>query len=175
MLSYRHSFHAGNFTDIIKHIVLVEILDYLNQKATLFDYIDTHAGAGLYNLKSDHASKLEEYSSGIRKLTMNDFPELTRYFEVIHTYNQPGTMTIYPGSPSIAACFLRPQDRAWLYELLPGLSIYFLDVISFMVNSNKPDHKVIVAGMIINDSKIEKRFSAFFGKGTIDLSSAEST
>lgn len=119
MLSYRHSFHAGNFADIIKHIVLVDILEHLTQKETPFDYIDTHAGAGIYDLKSAHAIKLQEHSGGIGKLAMEDFAELARYFEVIHSFNQPDTITIYPGSPSIANYFLRPQDRAWLYELHP--------------------------------------------------------
>lgn len=119
MLSYRHSFHAGNFADIIKHIVLVEILDHLTQKETPFEYIDTHSGAGLFNLNSNHATKLEEHTNGIGKLTFKDFPELAHYFEVINSYNKSGASNFYPGSPSIAKYFLRPQDRAWLYELHP--------------------------------------------------------
>ncbi|MFT5140681.1 MAG: 23S rRNA (adenine2030-N6)-methyltransferase [Rhodothermales bacterium] len=120
MLSYRHSFHAGNFADVFKHIVLVEILDHLIQKETPFEYIDTHSGAGLYSLKSADSQKLQEYSNGIGKLTAIDFPELARYFEVISSFNQPDELTIYPGSPSIGKYFLRPQDRAWLFELHPN-------------------------------------------------------
>ena len=67
MLSYRHSFHAGNFADVLKHIVLVEILEHLCKKDAGFDYIDTHSGAGLFNLKSAHAKKLEEHSTSIKK------------------------------------------------------------------------------------------------------------
>ena len=119
MLSYRHSFHAGNFADLIKHIVLVEILDHLIKKETPFEYIDTHAGAGLYNLKSADAQKLQEYSSGIGRLESKDFPELARYFEVIRSFNESDDLDFYPGSPAIAKYFLRPQDRAWLYELHP--------------------------------------------------------
>ena len=65
MLSYRHSFHAGNFADVLKHIVLIEILQHLGKKEKAFDYIDTHAGAGLYHLASAHAEKLQEYQNGI--------------------------------------------------------------------------------------------------------------
>ncbi len=119
MLSYRHSFHAGNFADILKHLVLVEILDYLIQKETPFEYIDTHSGAGLFNLKSSDAQKLQEYTNGIGKLEPEDFPELARYFEVIRSFNKSGELDFYPGSPSIANFFLRPQDRAWLFELHP--------------------------------------------------------
>ncbi|MDH5436622.1 MAG: 23S rRNA (adenine(2030)-N(6))-methyltransferase RlmJ, partial [Gammaproteobacteria bacterium] len=117
MLSYRHSFHAGNFADVIKHIVIIEILDYLIQKDKAFEYVDTHAGAGLFDLKSGHATKLNEYVNGIAKLKAKDWPELSRYFEVIKTYNSANTLSYYPGSPLIAMHFLRPQDRAWFFEL----------------------------------------------------------
>lgn len=119
MLSYRHSFHAGNFADIVKHVVLVEILDYLIKKETPFEYIDTHSGAGLYDLTSSHATKLEEHTKGIGRLEPKDLPELTRYFDVINKYNESGDLKVYPGSPLIAEHFLRTQDRAWLFELHP--------------------------------------------------------
>lgn len=119
MLSYRHSFHAGNFADVIKHIVLVEMLDYLIKKEAPFEYIDTHAGAGLYNLKSADAQKLQEYTGGIGKLEAKDFPELTQYFAAIQSFNRSAVIKFYPGSPCIAQFFLRPQDRAWLFELHP--------------------------------------------------------
>ena len=123
MLSYRHSFHAGNFADVVKHVVLVEMLDHLIQKETPFEYIDTHSGAGLYNLQSDDAHKLQEHANGIDQLNVNDFPELERYFEVIQSFNPPkdppNTIDFYPGSPAIAQYFLRQQDRAWLFELHP--------------------------------------------------------
>ncbi|MFT5047781.1 MAG: 23S rRNA (adenine2030-N6)-methyltransferase [Porticoccaceae bacterium] len=119
MLSYRHSFHAGNFADVVKHVVLVEILDYLIQKEKPFEYIDTHAGAGLYNLQSENASRLQEHANGIGRLNVNEFPELERYFEVIQSQNPPNTLGVYPGSPAIAQYFLRAQDRAWLFELHP--------------------------------------------------------
>ena len=119
MLSYRHSFHAGNFADVIKHIVLIQVLESLLKKDKPFEYIDTHAGAGLFDLRSGHAEKLEEYVNGIGKLNSEDWPELASYFEVIKAYNDTGSLNYYPGSPLIALHFLRPQDRAWLYELHP--------------------------------------------------------
>ncbi|MEH6558381.1 MAG: 23S rRNA (adenine(2030)-N(6))-methyltransferase RlmJ [Oceanicoccus sp.] len=119
MLSYRHSFHAGNFADIIKHVVLVETLGHLTNKESPFEYIDSYSGAGLFNLHSKDAKKLGEHHNGIGKLTANDYPELSDYFAAINSYNKSGEIHFYPGSPSIAKYFLRQQDRAWLYELHP--------------------------------------------------------
>ncbi|WP_426416339.1 23S rRNA (adenine(2030)-N(6))-methyltransferase RlmJ [Aestuariirhabdus sp. LZHN29] len=117
MLSYRHSFHAGNFADVIKHIVLVEALEHFTRKDKPFDYIDTHAGAGLFNLESSHALKLAEHANGIGKLEAGQFPELSRYFETIAACNSSNRLRYYPGSPLIASQFLRRKDNAWLYEL----------------------------------------------------------
>tara|TARA_Y100000782_G_scaffold71835_2_gene77705 strand:- start:54850 stop:55686 length:837 start_codon:yes stop_codon:yes gene_type:complete len=119
LLSYRHSFHAGNFADILKHIVAVEILEHLTKKDKPFEYIDTHSGTGLYNFKSAQARKLEEHAGGIGKLQQKEYPELTRYFDVVNSYNDKGQGNFYPGSPLFAKYFLRPQDRAWLFELHP--------------------------------------------------------
>ncbi|NOQ94661.1 MAG: 23S rRNA (adenine(2030)-N(6))-methyltransferase RlmJ [Methylophaga sp.] len=119
MLSYRHSFHAGNYADVLKHIVQIEILEHLTKKDSPFDYIDTHAGAGLYNLKSEHATKLQEYTQGIAKLNPDEYPELTTYFDILSKQNSSGKLSFYPGSPLIATSFLRKRDRAWLYELHP--------------------------------------------------------
>lgn len=119
MLSYRHSFHAGNFADVIKHVVVIEILEHLIKKDRPFDYIDTHAGAGLYNLSSDHATKLQEYTQGVGKLKVEDWPELSHYFAVLKKYNPSGKLLHYPGSPMIAMDFLRAKDHAWLFELHP--------------------------------------------------------
>ncbi len=119
MLSYRHSFHAGNFADVIKHIILVEILESLTQKDKPFEYIDTHSGAGLFNLKSNNALKLQEHETGIGKLSAKSFPELKRYFQVIQSFNNSPKVNVYPGSPSIAKYFLRPQDCASMFELHP--------------------------------------------------------
>lgn len=120
MLSYRHSFHAGNFADVLKHIVLIEILQYLKRKETAFDYIDSHAGAGLFDLHSDHAEKLAEYRQGVARLMPSELPGLTEYLAVISAFNKDGGLNFYPGSPVIAQQLLRRQDRASLYELHPA-------------------------------------------------------
>lgn len=121
MLSYRHGFHAGNFADVLKHIVLVDLLDYLTQKDKPFEYIDSHAGAGLYKLSSPQANKTAEYEGGISRLKKEDFPELEHYLLLVgEACKGNGThLNHYPGSPWIARQYLRERDRAWLYEAHP--------------------------------------------------------
>jgi len=120
LLSYRHSFHAGNFADVLKHIVLVEILEHLTAKEKAFEYIDSHAGAGLFDLSHGHAEKLGEYRNGIGRLWGGDWKELHSYFDIIRAFNSsPSSLIYYPGSPLIATQFLRPRDRAWQFELHP--------------------------------------------------------
>jgi len=120
LLSYRHSFHAGNFADVLKHIVIIEILTHLTKKDNAFDYIDTHAGAGLYDLNSPQADKLQEYTSGVGRLKQNEWPQLSRYFDILQACNSTETLRYYPGSPKIAQTFLRLQDRARLFEMHPS-------------------------------------------------------
>jgi len=120
LLSYRHSYHAGNFADVLKHIVVVEILEHLIKKDKAFEYIDSHAGAGLYSLHSEHAVKLQEYTNGIGKMKAEDWPELTRYFEIISAFNKQDSLDFYPGSPMFAKHYLRGQDKAWCFELHPA-------------------------------------------------------
>lgn len=119
MLSYRHSFHAGNFADILKHLMLLQILDYLGKKDKPFCYIDTHAGPGDYELNSDYALKNREFDNGIGKLWhRNDLPEcVANYVNLIKGFNGPGQLKHYPGSPLIAKQLLRSKDRLFLYEL----------------------------------------------------------
>ncbi|WP_045857133.1 23S rRNA (adenine(2030)-N(6))-methyltransferase RlmJ [Teredinibacter purpureus] len=119
MLSYRHSFHAGNFADVIKHIVQIEILDHLCKKDTPFAYIDTHSGAGLYDLRSESAAKLGEYQDGVAKLWAPRPDIISRYLDLIASFNASDAIHRYPGSPLIAQAIMRSQDRSWLYELHP--------------------------------------------------------
>ena len=121
MLSYRHGFHAGNFADVLKHLVQVEILTYLQKKDKPLDYIDTHAGAGLYRLQGGMAAKNCEYANGIGRLLSEDpgLSSLRPYLEQVLMHNPDGRLQVYPGSPAIACGLLRPQDKAWLYELHP--------------------------------------------------------
>jgi 23S rRNA (adenine2030-N6)-methyltransferase len=120
LLSYRHGFHAGNFADLLKHFTQVEILKYLTKKDKPFDYIDTHAGAGMYRLDSGMASKNAEFETGIGHFWdhRNTAPdELQDYLATVKQCNPSKSLTHYPGSPGIAEQFLRPFDKAWLYDL----------------------------------------------------------
>ncbi len=122
MLSYRHSFHAGNHADVIKHLVQVSILDYLLKKDKPFCYHDSHAGAGLYSLLAEQAQKTGEYHSGIGKLWQYQAqsPALQRYIALIKQLNPDGELAFYPGSPKIAALLLRSGDSIQATELHPS-------------------------------------------------------
>lgn len=121
MLSYRHAFHAGNHADVLKHLVLAQVLDYLNLKDKPWWYVDTHAGAGVYDLTSDYARKNAEYETGIGRLWGRaDLPEaVARYVELVRGLNPDGRLRLYPGSPWIASRLMRRQDRLRLFELHP--------------------------------------------------------
>ncbi|HEX7718286.1 MAG TPA: 23S rRNA (adenine(2030)-N(6))-methyltransferase RlmJ, partial [Woeseiaceae bacterium] len=119
MLSYRHAYHAGNFADVMKHTVLVQLLQYLTRKTTPLCYIETHAGAGAYDLQSAYAAKTGEYQDGIG-LFWNDASlpgAMQTYLDLVRTANPNGKLRRYPGSPLIAQRLLRAQDRLELYEL----------------------------------------------------------
>lgn len=115
MLSYRHSFHAGNHADVIKHLVLTTTLKSLTKKDKPAIYIDSHSGAGIYDLTSEEALKTGESSSGIEKLTEHSVQHetLKDYELLLAAYKQHN---LYPGSPLIAANTLRQQDRLVLME-----------------------------------------------------------
>ncbi|MFK8016176.1 MAG: 23S rRNA (adenine(2030)-N(6))-methyltransferase RlmJ [Gammaproteobacteria bacterium] len=119
MLSYRHGFHAGNFADVLKHTVVAKILAHMVRKDKPFDYIDTHAGAGVYDLHSAEASKNAEHNDGYARLDPHDWPGLSDYFASVDAVNPGSTLKFYPGSPLIAQHFLREHDCAWLFELHP--------------------------------------------------------
>jgi 23S rRNA (adenine2030-N6)-methyltransferase len=122
-MNYRHAFHAGNFGDVLKHIVLVTLLEHLAQKDKPFFFLDTHAGRGRYDLDGDAARKSGEASAGIRRLAeARDLPPLvTRYLGLVRAFAPENAERIrfYPGSPCIAAMLMRPDDRAALCELAP--------------------------------------------------------
>ncbi|MGB4345114.1 MAG: 23S rRNA (adenine(2030)-N(6))-methyltransferase RlmJ [Burkholderiaceae bacterium] len=119
MFSYRHAFHAGNHADVLKHTVLLQLLDYLNQKETAYTVIDTHAGAGVYTLDSEFASKSKEFDSGIARLwDRKDLPAaVAEYVNLIKSMNPSGKMRFYPGSPFCAEKRMREQDRLRLFEM----------------------------------------------------------
>lgn len=121
MLSYRHAFHAGNHADVLKHLVLCEVLSYMTQKDKPFWYIDTHAGAGMYSLDSKYSTQNAEHSQGIQRLFQTEKRQeaISRYLEHVAAANRSETLERYPGSPWLAARLLRPQDRLRLFELHP--------------------------------------------------------
>jgi 23S rRNA (adenine2030-N6)-methyltransferase len=121
MLSYRHAFHAGNFADVLKHSVLTLVLDYMTRKEKGFHYIDSHSGAGMYQLADEYAQKTGEYKEGIEKIIKDESaPEpLMPYLSLINSLNANGELSLYPGSPGIAKAFIRRQDSTHLFELHP--------------------------------------------------------
>ncbi|AIL13201.1 hypothetical protein IM40_06325 [Candidatus Paracaedimonas acanthamoebae] len=126
-MNYRHIYHAGNFSDVVKHYVLTLLLQKLHEKEKAFSIIDTHAGIGVYNLQSQQALKTNEAQEGILKLlhSSQDRSFFEQYLKVI----QKQKTGFYPGSPVICRAFLRSQDRLWLSELHPedfqSLTRYF--------------------------------------------------
>ena len=124
MLSYRHAFHAGNFADVLKHSVLTLVLDYMTRKEKGFHYIDSHSGAGMYQLSDEYAQKNGEYKNGIAKLlNEQNLPEaLQAYVDLVKALNPDNNqedLNLYPGSPAIAKHFMRRQDSTHLFELHP--------------------------------------------------------
>jgi len=121
MLSYRHAFHAGNPADVLKHLVLIEVLSYLVQKEKPLTYIDTHAGAGKYSLASPEACKHQEFAAGIDRLWNKGalHPSLKRYIKLVSSFRPDRNNLTYPGSPLLALRLLRDIDNAWLIELHP--------------------------------------------------------
>ncbi len=123
-MNYRHAFHAGGFADVFKHAVLCRILAYLRGKPAAFRVIDTHAGAGVYDLSGDEATRGAEWHQGIERLLSMQRSEkasalLKPYLDVVAALNERGQLRHYPGSPALVRAWLRPQDRLIACELEP--------------------------------------------------------
>ncbi len=123
-MNYRHAFHAGNFADVFKHAILARILVYLAHKEAPFRFIDTHAGAGRYDLSSEAARRSPEWRDGVARLIKARPPApvaalLAPYLEAIRPFDADGRPASYPGSPALAQALLRPQDRIALCEAHP--------------------------------------------------------
>jgi 23S rRNA (adenine2030-N6)-methyltransferase len=123
-MNYRHAFHAGNFADVIKHIVLVRILTYLQEKPAAFRVIDSHAGAGVYDLTGNEAQRSGEWLTGIARVMQARFSEaalplVAPYLDIVRAFNPPAELKTYPGSPLIARALMRPQDRLTACEVEP--------------------------------------------------------
>ena len=125
MFSYRHAFHAGSHADILKHLTLIHLVEYLQEKPVALTMVDTHAGAGIYSLEDGFAAVSKEAEGGIYRLLKfkeagNPIPESVQtYLDCIEAENVGGELKTYPGSPFILARLLRPQDRLKLFELHP--------------------------------------------------------
>jgi 23S rRNA (adenine2030-N6)-methyltransferase len=132
-MNYQHEFHAGNFADVFKHAVFCRILQYLLGKPAAFRVIDTHAGAGLYDLANEKAMRGAEWQSGIGKLMDVQISQtiatlLSPYLDVVRAVNERGQLRTYPGSPALARAWLRPQDRLLACELVPAVAAKTLPV-----------------------------------------------
>ncbi|MDN3525013.1 23S rRNA (adenine(2030)-N(6))-methyltransferase RlmJ [Halomonas sabkhae] len=128
MLSYQHAYHAGNFADVHKHLMLHAVIDHLLRKSSSVTYIDTHAGRGRYPLQAEETSRLAEYRHGAEKLwqarqTLQADPLLEDWLAGLASaqQHQPAArLDHYPGSPWWMAQRLREQDSLQLFELHPG-------------------------------------------------------
>jgi 23S rRNA (adenine2030-N6)-methyltransferase len=123
-MNYRHGFHAGNFADVVKHAALARIVSYLREKPGPFRVIDTHAGAGLYDLRGPEAERTGEWRQGIGRLLKAPLtPEvrtlLAPYLDAVTALNPCGGLKVYPGSPMLVRAWLRPGDRLIACELEP--------------------------------------------------------
>jgi 23S rRNA (adenine2030-N6)-methyltransferase len=133
-MNYRHAFHAGGFADVIKHIVLVRILTYLQEKPAAFRVLDTHAGAGVYDLAGDEARRGGEWLTGIARIMQARFSEPTAallrpYLDIVRAFNPQRELAAYPGSPLIARALLRPQDRLTACEVEPKARKLLIDAL----------------------------------------------
>ena len=123
-MNYRHAYHAGNFADVVKHAVLCRVLVHLREKPAAFRIIDTHAGAGRYDLAGLEAGKTQEWRDGIDRLRRAEFAAplralLAPYLDAVAAFNPNGGLKTYPGSPLLAKALLRRQDRLIACELEP--------------------------------------------------------
>ena len=122
MLSYLHGYHAGNHADVLKHTVLTALLARLVAKTKPLRYIDTHAGAGGYDLRAAAAQRNREHEGGVGKIwNAGDAPQaVARWLELVQRFNGAGALKRYPGSPWLARECLRPIDDLFLFELHPA-------------------------------------------------------
>jgi 23S rRNA (adenine2030-N6)-methyltransferase len=124
-MNYRHHFHAGNFADVHKHAVLALAVMHLREKPAPFRVIDTHAGAGLYDLAGEQAARTGEWRDGIGRLYRHPLGAhltalLSHYLDVVARFNADVPLVTYPGSPALVRTLLRREDRLVACELEPA-------------------------------------------------------
>jgi 23S rRNA (adenine2030-N6)-methyltransferase len=117
-MNYRHAFHAGNHVDVFKHAALTFVLEWLSQKSAPFAVLDTHAGAGVYDLAGEGAQRTGEYEGGVGKVFAAGLASAPGYSTLLRDMN-PGGLATYPGSPQIVRRYLRAEDRLIACELHP--------------------------------------------------------
>jgi 23S rRNA (adenine2030-N6)-methyltransferase len=188
-MNYRHDFHAGNFADVIKHIVLVRILIHLQEKQAAFRVNESHAGAGLYDLTGQEAERGGEWRTGIARIMQARFsqttlPLIAPYLDIVRAFNPQAELTAYPGSPLIARALLRPQDRLTACEIEPTARKRLIDALRRDIQARVVDLDGWVAlptfvppnerrGLVVIDPPYEAKdefervaagFAAAFGK-----------
>lgn len=119
-MNYRHSFHAGNSADVVKHALLIALVKALQQKPGPLTLVDTHAGCGLYDLGGDESQRTGEYVHGVLPALASTSPLLQDYHQAIAAVNGGDEPRLYPGSPQIMAQLLREQDALILNEKHPA-------------------------------------------------------
>ena len=118
-MNYRHSFHAGNSADVVKHALLMALLRALQQKEGALTLIDTHSGCGIYDLYGDEAQRTGESAQGVMRAFADTDPLLDDYRAAVAQVNAGDELRLYPGSPRFLAQLLRPQDLLILNEKHP--------------------------------------------------------
>lgn len=118
-MNYRHSFHAGNSADVVKHSLLIALVRALQHKQSALTLIDTHAGCGLYDLNGEEAGRTGESTQGVLRAFADPNPLLNDYRAAVQAVNAGSEPQLYPGSPRILAQLLRPQDLLILNEKHP--------------------------------------------------------
>ncbi len=118
-MNYRHSFHAGNSADVVKHSLLIALVRALQLKEGGLTLMDTHAGCGLYDLKGDQAQRTGESTQGVLRVIADPNPLLKDYCAAVQAVNEGGGTRFYPGSPRFLTQLLRPQDLLILNEKHP--------------------------------------------------------
>ena len=123
-MNYRHAFHAGNFGDVLKHVVLARVLAHLALKDAAYRVIDTHAGIGRYDLLAGEAERTGEWRDGVARVLAAEPPAgvaalLEPWRRAVAAENPAGGLAAYPGSPALALRLMRPHDRLTAVELHP--------------------------------------------------------
>ncbi|MCV6576408.1 MAG: 23S rRNA (adenine(2030)-N(6))-methyltransferase RlmJ [Cohaesibacter sp.] len=126
-MNYRHIYHAGNFADILKHLILTRILLYMGRKDKPYFVLDSHAGIGLYDLQSEQAGKTGEWEEGLGRIMGENAAPIPQkvielmapFIDAIKDFNPDGSLSTYPGSPALIQTLCREQDRFTFVEKHP--------------------------------------------------------